>query len=178
MKSSVSRAAALSKVVRCSNLSVAMRVVLFSIAMAYIWGGPFLRQVVRSKNDHLPRWIMFSGTALDLLDVRYERALPDRSRQRVDHVAILGGGPPGSGKGIRSSGWRLTDRDKGRLKRITRRLCSELGGDAQLFLTTRVAERSGWRTEEDGTVDVCNHRRSKRGGRKGGPGKRRNTGRP
>lgn len=131
------------------------RLFLFVLLVGWIVGGPFYRQVLGGENRYLRRWVMFSGTALGLLDVRYSEQLPNGTRKRVDHVKLLGGKPPKFRKSRARPPWRMKRQERHLLRGYSRRLCRILGPDAKLYLEVRVAVRTGWKQLQRGKKNVC-----------------------
>jgi hypothetical protein len=124
-----------------------IRVVVFILCACFIVGGPLARQVFGVPGRHLPRWVMFGGIGLGLLDVRYEQAHSDGTRTLLNRRKLLKGRvPPGELR-------RVVNVDKA--WNIAQALCKKLGGDADIRVTARNATRKGWRNVLDGTVNAC-----------------------
>jgi hypothetical protein len=93
---------------------------------------------------------MYSGVALDLVEVRYEHALRGGRRGPIDHYAALGyanarDAPP---RLVRIVSLQ-------RALSIGRELCARFGSDTQVYLHARKAEPQGWRVIADGREDLC-----------------------
>ncbi len=123
------------------------------LALLLVLGGPVGRQLLGWTDKHLSRWIMFRGIGLSLVDARFYSRSAQGELTRLDRYELLSRAPGESKRAFR----RL--RSTKAVERMGRRLCKALGEGADVRIVSRVATRSGWRSQLSGDVNVCEKRR-------------------
>ncbi len=127
-----------------------LRLMIVVIIGAWMVGSPAYRQVYKGKSKWFPRWIMFHGYARNLCDVKYYSAAEDGSLQPLDRYEVLD----------RERSWSK-NRSFMRLKRVQtvksvgRRMCAELGPDADVRAWARCASQGRWRTKLEADENLC-----------------------
>lgn len=132
-----------------SGLIRRLRGVAFVALTAFIVLGPAKRQLFGKRDPMFRAWVMFSGIALNLVEVRYERMLPSGERVEVDRFEALGTTRRRAPKDVR----RIV-RKRG-LESVNRRLCRRLGSETDLRVHARIATKRGWKSLADGERNVC-----------------------
>ena len=130
-------------------MSPAYRAFAFVVCAAFILLGPAYGQVFGGSVP-LPRWEMFSATALDVYEVKLEAQWGDQPRHAIDRFAVLGYDDP---RQAPASVRLLTKESDARS--LVSRICAKLGPGAQVYMRLRDATRSGWRVINDGQTNVC-----------------------
>jgi len=126
-----------------------LRAIAFVVCAVFILLGPAYRQVLGGERP-LPRWEMFSGTALDLYEVKLEAQVGDGPRHPIDRFDVLGYDDPRQAP----ANVRLLTREAD-VQSLADRVCARLGAGAQLFMRVRDATRRGWRVINDGQTNMC-----------------------
>jgi hypothetical protein len=124
------------------------RAIAFVLALVWIIGPPFYKQVLHGKSRHARAWVMFSGIGLNAVDARFYEQLPDGTRRELDRFEDLGSKRPKSPRKRRLRGQRAT-------RGIARQLCRKLGSDADVRVVARRATRGGWVVDYDGESNLC-----------------------
>lgn len=118
---------------------------------AYLLGGPAWRQVASYETPLIPQWVMFTGFGLDVCTVDYRLVQPDGVATPIDRYGALG--VTAWRDGPRNL-WRVPDADTA--QRIGQRICRAVAQPApDVRVVANCARRSGWKTELDGTINVC-----------------------
>jgi hypothetical protein len=124
------------------------RAIAFVLALVWIVGPPFYRQILHGKNKHARAWVMFSGIGIGAVDARFYAQLPDGTRRELDRFAELGSKRPVSARKRRIRGEQAT-------WGIARQLCRKLGDGADVRVVARRGTRDGWVVDDDGESNVC-----------------------
>jgi hypothetical protein len=126
-----------------------LREIVFVVCAAFIVLAPAHRQVFGGEHP-LPRWEMFSGTALDLYEVKLEAPGDDGARHPIDRFKVLGYDDPRTAP----SNVRLLTRESD-VRSLADRVCARLGPNAEVYMRVRDATKHGWHTVNDGQTNVC-----------------------
>lgn len=109
------------------------------VALAYIWGTPFVRQVLHVHQPYARMWVMFGGYAREtcLVELQHER---DGQRRALDRFAVMGVDRP------RHAPPHLRFVDNRRLgEPMLRQVCQKLGPEAKVYARVRcLAGDQGW----------------------------------
>jgi hypothetical protein len=112
--------------------------------------GPMAKQVFEVRDGRLRSWVMYSGHSLDLCWVEYSGGQDGEERVLLDRYSMLGyDGKWDAPKSVR----RIRDRPEA--ESMGRRLCGELGRDADVRVVGECATRQGWEEEFVGTKNLC-----------------------
>ena len=119
------------------------------VALAlWIFGAPFVRQVLGEHSPYLNRWAMYSRATPGLVEVRYSSDAA--GRKRLSHYRLLGY----TGRSDTPlSVWRITSLT--RAEQIGLRLCALGGSGATVYLRARRAGPAGFVLVADGQRDLC-----------------------
>ena len=112
---------------------IALRMATFIVVAAYLVAGPFYRQFLDGRSRYFPKWTMYSGSNLDLCEVRFHTA-----GAAVDRFGVLGFDPWYTAK---PSFRRLGSEDE--IWRQGRQICAKLGPGTDLRADVRCADRTG-----------------------------------
>ena len=143
----------------------------FVVVLAFlIVLGPAYRQVLRGKEEMMPRWAMFSGMAVNFLavEVSYETVSSDLAPVSLD---VLFPHRKPSKRSERKPVTAVRLRRTSDLDDLVRRACSKVGPDARVVVSARRAHRvKGWEAVREREPYDCGDlpkRRSHRRGRQG-----------
>ena len=123
-----------------------LRLVAFAVVSAVIIGGPVAKQVFGLETVAFRSWIMFSTPGLGMIEAKFSIRAADGSLMPLDRFELLG---------ERRNGKLRRIETQGELDAVTKRLCAAAGQGADIRITARRAETSGWRVIEDGAGNVC-----------------------
>ena len=130
---------------------VALRLAAFAALVAFMFGGPFYRQVLDGRSKYFRNWVMFHGFGRDICDVEYRHHKADGSVEVLDWATTL-----------EYRSWLHAPRSVRRLKkvddarRLGRRICTRLDPDERdLRLHARCGSRQGWKPADDGEENLC-----------------------
>ncbi len=128
---------------------IRLRMVVFTLLIGWMVGGPCCRQVLHVNTPVFRQWVMFYGFGRDICDVEYQLRAADGSTVELDRFEVLG-----------EEDWHSAPRS---LKRITslqaaeavgRKLCRALEApDVRLY--ARCGHYRGWRTAATGEENLC-----------------------
>jgi hypothetical protein len=134
-----------------------LRFAVIVIAFAYIWGTPFVRQVLHIHQPYARMWVMFSGYARETCVVELEQTIDGR-RQPLDRFALMGIDRPRHAP----SSLRFVEETR-RGEPMLRQVCRKLGPDAEVYARTRcLAGNQGWREVRSLRDEVCSETRGPR----------------
>lgn len=118
------------------------------VALLFVVGGPFARQVLEWPDRHLSRWIMFRSVGLTLIDARFYRREPGGQLVRAERPSRPGASVVGPGQPE-----RLTTYEE--LEAAARDLCVSLGPEADVRVVSRVATPQGWLQQLAREENLC-----------------------
>jgi hypothetical protein len=129
-----------------------LRAIAFIVVLCFMAGGPFYEQVLKRRDmrPFLPRWVMFAGTGLRVVDAEFRERGEDGRERVLDRFDVLGYQPP---REAPSSVWRMKGQ-RGTWK-VARRLCEALGEGTDVRVTSRYATRAGWERGYQGKANLC-----------------------
>ena len=125
------------------------RAIVFFALLAMMWGGPFVRHVVKVRNPVFQGWGMFGSAGLKATQVEFRHRRADGRGAVIDRYAVLvppGQDPPATLR-------RLKDVEA--VRHVGRALCRAFGADAHVVAHFRIATRTGWETVMAGEEDLC-----------------------
>lgn len=127
-----------------------VRVAAFTILATVILLGPtYGHFFAKGRLEHLG-WRMYRVRALDFCAVDYRRHLADGSEEPIDRLAVLGYTDPDA---VPYEVWHVGSPESAREQ--GRQLCGRIGAGADVRVVLRCATVDGWRTDDDGTHDLC-----------------------
>jgi hypothetical protein len=129
-----------------------LRAITFIVVLCFMAVGPFYDQVLQRRDlrPALPRWVMFAGAGLHVVDVEFRERGADGSERVLDRFEVLGYEPP---REAPSSVWRIKGQ-RGTWK-VARRICDARGAGVDIRATSRHATRKGWEPGYQGEVNLC-----------------------
>ena len=117
---------------------------------------PAYRQVFGGRSEWFPRWVMFHGFGRDVCDVRFFTVSEDDPElQPLDRFEVLD----------RKRSWSTSKSlvrmgNKTAVERVTQKLCSALGPDADVRVSARCGSRGKWRVKKKTDTNACKAKRS------------------
>lgn len=127
-----------------------MRLGVLTLAFAYIWGTPFVRQVMKVHQPYARMWVMFGGYARDTCLVELETEV-DGQRTPLDRFELLS--IPDPSKAPHSL--RFAERQNAGEPMI-RSVCRRLPDGAPLYAEVRcLAGDEGWKVMRRADEDAC-----------------------
>jgi hypothetical protein len=134
---------------RSESLQRVLRGLVFVTGAAFIALAPAYGQIFGGTHPFAPRWIMFSGKAFDLFEVRFETVDATGARIPLDRFEALGYARP-----LDAPRQVLTLRSEREASQLARRICRVTLG-APLYMHLRKATRRGWAVTDEGRRDHC-----------------------
>jgi hypothetical protein len=136
------------------------RALVFAGFTLWILAGPVYVQILHGA-QRLYAWRMFGSRGLGVVEVRFERGLPDGTRAPLERTTVLG--YPSRFAAPRDLR-RIMGEDG--LRRAVSELCAKLGAGADLRVHARlgVADGDGWRVLDDGATNACTKGRDAKAG--------------
>ncbi len=111
------------------------------------------RQVFGKHSLWLRPWIMFHGTAVNLLDVEYRVRDVDGQERVVDRFEVLGYERRTAPKWVR----RVI-----KITKLSREMCRALGPGTDLRIYAHKATVNGWKPRFNGEHNLCRPRKKPR----------------
>lgn len=120
------------------------------LAAVYIWGTPFVRQVLHVHQPYARMWVMFSGVGKDVCLVDLEQVV-DGEREPLDRFELFG-----HIDRDRAPGWLRFVRNRDPGKALAQRVCLKLGPEADLRMEVRCLQgNAGWAVVREPSTNAC-----------------------
>jgi hypothetical protein len=127
-----------------------LRGCVFAVLTTFIVVAPGMAEYARGVGPRwLPRWDMFAGSGLKVVELKLETLDDQGRRVPVDRFEVLGH----DGRWDAPENVRLV-REVRDVRKLAHELCRKMN-DRPLFVRVRSATRDGFKIHDEGKRDVC-----------------------